>query len=163
MNETQRLLHDTVTRLFAETLTPERLAEAETGVWLGALWDAVESNGLMSAHLDEAAGGAGASWLEAFVVARACGRHAVPLPVVETMLAGWLLARAGLEVPPGPLGIAPEPGTERITSVRRVPWGRHVGHVVIATPGDAGVRRQPSFPPGIGPCDAGTDRPRCEK
>jgi len=140
MNETQRLLHDTVTRLFAEALTPEHLAEAETGVWLGTLWDAVESNGLTSAHLDEASGGAGASWLEAFVVARACGRHAVPLPVVETMLAGWLLARAGLDVPAGPLGIAAESCDEAPQRVRRVPWGRHVAHVVVAVPRTDGVR-----------------------
>ena len=140
MNETQRLLHDTVTRLFGEALTPERLAEAEGGVWLGTLWDAVESNGLTAAHLDEAAGGAGASWLEAFVVARACGRHAVPLPVVETMLAGWLLARAGLDVPAGPLGIVAEPCDEAPKRVRRVPWGRHVAHVVVGAPHGDGIR-----------------------
>jgi acyl-CoA dehydrogenase len=145
MNVTQRLLHDTVTRLFTEAVTPERIVEAEAGGWLGSLWDAVCANGLLTAHLDEAAGGAGASWLEAFVVARACGRHAVPLPVVETMLAGWLLARAALDVPAGPLGIAVEgdldPAGRGLVRLARVPWGRRVGHVVIVveTPGGARI------------------------
>lgn len=143
MTETQRLLDDTVMRLFAAAVTPERLAAAETGVWLGTLWDAAEANGLTTVHLDERAGGAGATWHEAFVVARACGRYAVPLPVVETMLAAWLAARAGLPVPPGPLGLAPHPAMEAAKGTRmfaRVPWGRRVGHVVAATPDAGGLR-----------------------
>ncbi|HWP67402.1 MAG TPA: acyl-CoA dehydrogenase family protein [Candidatus Limnocylindria bacterium] len=143
MNETRRLLDDTVTRLFAESLDAERLAAAERGVWFEALWNAVESTGLLRAHLDETAGGAGASWHEAFVIARACGRHAVPLPVVETMLAGYLAARAGFEVPPGPLGVAvvaaDDAGAKASRLLHRVPWGRRVSHVVAAMPVAAGL------------------------
>jgi acyl-CoA dehydrogenase len=139
MNETQRLLDDTVTRLFAEAITPERLADAERGAWLADLWDAVHTNGLTTAHLDEDAGGAGATWHEAFVVARACGRHAVPLPIVETMLGAWLLARAGLAVPEGPLAVA-EAAAAPPLRLARLPWGRQVGHVVVVSPAAAGVR-----------------------
>jgi len=144
MSETRRLLDDTVTRLFAEAITPERLLEAEAGTWLGDLWNAVASGGLVTAHLDEAAGGAGATWHEAFVVARACGRHAVPLPIVETMLAGWLLGRAGLAVPPGALGLAEAPlvdlDARAPLRLPRVPWGRHLRHVVVTAPASHGVR-----------------------
>jgi acyl-CoA dehydrogenase len=144
MSETRRLLDDTVTRLFTGTTTTELLVDAERGAWLAELWDAVESNGLLAAHPDEDSGGAGATWHEASVVARACGRHAVPLPIVETTLAGWLLARAGLGVPAGALGLAAAPladfGTGSPLHLPRVPWGRHVRHVVFTMPASHGVR-----------------------
>ena len=47
----------------------------------------------------------GASFREAFVIARACGFHRVPLPLPETIAAGWLLTCAGLEMPTGPLSL----------------------------------------------------------
>jgi acyl-CoA dehydrogenase len=144
MSEIQRLLDDTVTRLFAAAVTPETIAWAEGGAWLGELWDAVEAHGLTTAHLDEAAGGAGATWREAFVVARGVGRHAVPLPIVETMLGGWLLTRAGLPVPPGALGLVPQAlpvhAAGATLTLPRVPWGRHVQHVVLTMPVAGGVR-----------------------
>jgi len=72
------------------------------------------------------------------VIARAAGRHCVPLPVTETMLAAWLLAQGGLPVPEGPLTFAPalQPADalEAETFTARlgdVPWGRHARHVVV--------------------------------
>jgi acyl-CoA dehydrogenase len=76
------------------------------------------------------------------VVVRAAGRHAAPVPLAETIVAGALLSRAGLEVPFGPLTLAPVHRDERLTLSRsggswrvsgtatRVPWGRAAGHVV---------------------------------
>jgi acyl-CoA dehydrogenase len=143
MSEVRRLLDDTVERLFAGAVTPERIVAAERGVWHADLWRAVEAHGLATAHLGEAAGGAGATWREACIVARASGRHAAPLPLAETMLAAWLLERAGLPVPPGPLTVAPTPVTPpgRASSARleRVPWGRHAGHVVVTWPEAGGL------------------------
>jgi acyl-CoA dehydrogenase len=66
--------------------------------------------------------------------------------VVETTLAGWLLERAGLPVPPGPLTIAPEPlppatawDATLSTTLPRVPWGRHAAHVVVTAPRSDGL------------------------
>jgi acyl-CoA dehydrogenase len=147
MSDVSDLLEATVARVFTDGVTPERIVEAERGGWLLGLWDAVESNGLLAAHLSEDAGGAGASWREATIVARASGRHAVPLPIAETMLGGWLLERAGVPVPPGPLTVAAqalpaEALDDRTLSARlaRVPWGRHAKHVVVTAPADRGVR-----------------------
>jgi len=147
MSDVRDMLEATVARVFTDGVSPERIVEAERGGWLGALWDATESNGLVAAHLSEESGGAGATWQEAAIVARASGRHAVPLPIAETMLGGWLLERAGLAVPPGPLTIAPLPLPadafgDPTLSVRlpRVPWGRHAKHVVVTAPADRGIR-----------------------
>ena len=64
------------------------------------------------------------------------GRHALALPLADTMLAGWLLAGAGIEVPQGPLTVAPSSDAtlrdgRAAGRAWAVPWGRHAGVVVL--------------------------------
>jgi hypothetical protein len=56
--------------------------------------------------VDEAAGGAGLGWRDAFDVLLACGRHALPLPLAETMWLRAVLGQGGIDAPVGPLAIA---------------------------------------------------------
>jgi len=136
MSELRGMLEETVGRLFGERVTKELIEAAERGEWPQALWDAVEANGLTRPHLPEDAGGAGGTWREAFVILRAAGRSTVPLPIAETMLAGWLLVRAGLEVPDGPLTVLAEPaaGDAVVVAGAEVPWGRRAGYAVFVGP-----------------------------
>jgi acyl-CoA dehydrogenase len=148
MNELRTILADTCTRLFTDRVTQDLLEHAEKGAWPGDLWQAVEESGLSLPQIAEAHGGAGGSWQDAQVVLFAAGRFAVPLPIGETMIAAWLLAEAGLEVPLGPLTVAPVRLGERLTLARtgagwtvsgaatRVPWGGASGHVVVAAEGE---------------------------
>jgi acyl-CoA dehydrogenase len=106
----------------------------------------LEAAGLLRPHLPEAAGGAGAGWQEAYVVAHTAGRHAVPLPIGEALAAGWLLAKAGLEIPAGPLTLVPEllpaAALERDSTeltLLRVPFGRHAAHAAAVVAGSSGV------------------------
>ena len=136
------LLADTVTRLFTDLVTKELIESSEKGVWPEKLWRALEEGGLTLPLVAESAGGAGGTWLDAHVVVRAAGRHTAPVPLAETIVAGALLSRAGLEVPFGPMTLAPARRTERLTLTRiggawrvsgtatRVPWGRAAAHVV---------------------------------
>jgi acyl-CoA dehydrogenase len=142
MSELGSLLADTVSRLFTDLVTKELIESAEKGVWPEKLWRALEEGGLTLPLVPESAGGAGGTWLDAHVVVRASGRHTAPVPLAETIVAGALLSRAGLEVPFGPLTLAPVHRDERLTLSRtgghwrvsgaatRVPWGRAAGHVV---------------------------------
>ncbi|HEX5816216.1 MAG TPA: acyl-CoA dehydrogenase family protein, partial [Methylomirabilota bacterium] len=139
------LLADTVGRLFGALATKELIESSEKGAWPEKLWRALEEGGLTLPLVSEDAGGAGGTWVDAHVVVRAAGRHTAPVPLAETTIAGWLLSRAGLEVPLGPLTLAPVRAGERLTLARRgggfslsgtatrVPWGRHAGHVVSVT------------------------------
>jgi acyl-CoA dehydrogenase len=139
------LLADTVGRLFGALATKELIESSEKGAWPEKLWRALEEGGLTLPLVSEDAGGAGGTWLDAHVVVRAAGRHTAPVPLAETIIAGWLLSRAGLDVPLGPLTLAPVRAGERLTLARRgggfslsgtatrVPWGRHAGHVVSLT------------------------------
>src|SRR6185312_4972389 len=78
-------------------------------------WRAIEEAGLHRALLPESAGGFGVPVVDALGLLRIAGTHAAPLPLAETMLAGWLLAGAGLEVPDGPLTLT----ADRALSLRR--------------------------------------------
>jgi acyl-CoA dehydrogenase len=157
---TRELLHETATRLFRDLCSPEALRAAEGGNWPAAIWRAIEDAGLAKALVPEAAGGSGISFPDAMVIVRAAGRYALPVPLPETMLAGWLLSRAGLPVPDGPMTVAYGEGVTVTRNERgcyprgralRVPWARahttvvamdDAGWITIAPPGEC------SFEPG---------------
>ncbi len=147
MNELQTILADTVNRLFSDHVSQGLRESAEKGEWPGGLWQQVEENGLTLPQIPEARGGGGGTWQDAYIVAVAAGRFAVPLPLAETMVGGWLLAESGLDVPSGPLSVAPVHPGDRLALARqgagwrlsgvatRVPWGRAAEHVVIVAGG----------------------------
>jgi acyl-CoA dehydrogenase len=147
MNELQTILSETCTRLFTDRATTAVLEGAEKGEWPTALWQALEENGLTLPQVPEARGGAGGSWTDAFVVLMAAGRFAAPVPLAETMLAGSILAEAGLDAPLGPMTVAPVHIDEGLTLARqgggwalsgrasRVPWGARAEHVVVVADG----------------------------
>ncbi|HXH84522.1 MAG TPA: acyl-CoA dehydrogenase family protein, partial [Candidatus Tectomicrobia bacterium] len=118
MSELGTLLSDTIGRLLGDLVTKEALEAAERGTWPARLWTALEESGLTLPLVPESQGGAGGTWADAHVVVRAAGRHAAPVPLPETIIAGWLLAQAGLEVPLGPLTIAPVRQGDRLTLER---------------------------------------------
>jgi acyl-CoA dehydrogenase len=142
MNETRSLLGDTVGRIFTDLVTKDLLESAERGTWPADLWRALEDNGVTLPLVPEAGGGAGLGWPDAHVILELAGRHAVPVPLAETIVASWLLAGAGLDVPEGPLTIAPTQAGESLRLSRadrgwrlsgtaaRVPWGAIARHIV---------------------------------
>jgi acyl-CoA dehydrogenase len=147
MTELSELLAPTVTRLFTDLVTKELIESAEKGAWPDKLWRALEEGGLTLPLVADAAGGAGGAWSDAHVVVRAAGKHAAPVPLAETIVASWLLTQAGLEVPLGPLTLAPVREGERLRlagvagawrlsgTVSGVPWGAAAEHVVVAADG----------------------------
>lgn len=124
---------DSARRLFAD----------RDGASSQALWEAVTAAGFTAALLPEAQGGFGATVAEAMRVLQASAEFAAAIPLAETMLASWLLAGAGLEVPQGMVTLAPvrradvmsvrrEAGGWRVAgSAARVPWGRDAMAVVV--------------------------------
>lgn len=70
MSELRALLADTT----------ERVLSADPD------WAAVEEAGLTKVLVPEEQGGFGGGWEDAFIVVRACGQHAVDLPIAEAIL-----------------------------------------------------------------------------
>jgi acyl-CoA dehydrogenase len=144
------LLRQTADRLFTQHITPALRVAAEKGEWPHAAWEAVEAAGLTRALVPEDAGGYGLDPAEALSILTAAGQHAVPLPLAETMLAAWLLAGAGLDIPDGPLTIATADTISLIQDgdswklegyAPRVPWGRDCQAVVVLAQGRVALVR----------------------
>ena len=144
MSDLRAMVSETVQRLLQTEVSKELLGQAEGGEWPAALWDALEANGLTQPMTADG-GGAEA----AYVILHAAGRFAAPVPLAETMLAGWLLTGEGIALPAGPMTVAPVCAGETLTltggrisgTVTRVPWGRHARHVVVVagTPAQVAV------------------------
>ena len=143
MSEMRNDLLKTVDRMFDEHCPKSVRESAEAGEWPAAMWQALEEVGLDRAALPEAAGGSGLEFDDAMAALRRSAYHAAPLPLAETMLAGRLLAAAGLAVPQGALTVAPVRPNDRLEFVHsvsgttlagvahRVPWGNVCAHAVV--------------------------------
>ena len=144
MNETQTLLAETCNRLFTDLVTADSLRAAEAGEWPADLWSALEENGLSRPLVPEDQGGAGLSWQDTFPILYAAGYHAAPVPLAETIVAGWLLAQAGIEVPDGVISLVEDElvirrsgdGVWRLSrQVDNVPWGDSAAYILaVARP-----------------------------
>ena len=140
---TDSLIEATAHRIFSEHVSTRLITAAEQGPLPAAAWQAVEEAGLPRGLVPEEAGGFGMPAAEALSVLRVAGRHAAPLPLAETMAASWLLAGAGLDIPDGPLTIAPVTRGETLALTRRgaewhldgtatrIPWGRDATAVAV--------------------------------
>ena len=148
MNGMRDDLIKTVDRVCAEHCGKSARESAEALVWPEALWRSLEQVGLTRAALPVEAGGPGLEFDDAMLALRRSAYHALPVPLAETMLAGRMLAAAGLQVPEGPLTVAPVVQDDRLEiaqgstgatltgEARRVPWGNHCPHlIVVATLG----------------------------
>ncbi len=143
-DNTDNIIVDTATRIFQDLCLPATINDAENGVWPKALWETLEESGLPLAWVPDELGGAGATIADGFAVLRVAGRFAAPVPLAETLMAGWLLSRAGISVPNGPMTVAPVHTDGRIAlgadgrlsgRARRVPFARNAGHIAVLVQG----------------------------
>jgi acyl-CoA dehydrogenase len=163
MSETRGLIHEAAERLFEKHCSADTMRRADAGEFPQGLWRALTQAGYASALVPESAGGTGLETSDALSLLISAGRHAVPAPLAETMLAGWLLSAAGIALPDGPLTVAPVRERDAVSASRegagwrlqgnagRVPWAkgsaaivvlarceeRHV--VALAAPGDCRI------------------------
>jgi acyl-CoA dehydrogenase len=134
------LFETTIERIFSDLVTPALIHQCAAGAWPGELWSTLESSEMTFAAVPESLGGAGATWEDTFTLVRAAGAHAVPAPFSDTLLANWLLGRAGLQPIKGPLATAAH---SHLTCVKghasgrleKLPWGRHLKTMVAIAAG----------------------------
>ena len=141
MNDGPSLVAETCERVFRDFAEPQALAlDPEGEEWREALWSALEETGLSTAWVPEEAGGPGASVREGFEVLHAAGRFAAAAPLADTLVAGMVLARAGLGVPAGKLSVAPVRAADAVElradgtlrgRADKVPFAREAEHVAV--------------------------------
>jgi acyl-CoA dehydrogenase len=141
MTMTDTLVLDAADRLFADQATPALVNAAENGTWPSDLWQATDEAGFPDAL------GELADLPAALAILRAAGRHAVPLPLAETMLARFALRAAGLTVHHGPLTLAPVERDDVVSlrrdgsgwrlsgTLRRLPWASEAARLVVVADG----------------------------
>lgn len=114
---TRQMLMDSAEKIFSDHCDKPLLDRAEIGEFPLELWEILESNGF---H-DLAATDNGLELAEAFAVFKVAGRHALPLPLVEVVLANRWLGNAEQFV---------SVGVVDGNAVHQVPWGRNCDAVI---------------------------------
>lgn len=142
-DDTRQMLLDTLERVLADHCTAERVQAADQGGFDAGLWQTLDELGYPLAAVPESAGGIGLPLPDLCALLRVCGRHCAPAPLAESaMLAAWLLAGAGLELPDGVLAVAVADSKQvRVTpqgselclqgTVSRVAAARHAGAILL--------------------------------
>jgi alkylation response protein AidB-like acyl-CoA dehydrogenase len=104
-------LADAFDAWLAQRCPPSLVRAIEDGASPDALWRALHADGWLDALVPEARGGAGLALAEARPLIEACGRHAVPVPLAETLVGRGVLGHSGAPLPEGPLGLDAVAGT----------------------------------------------------
>ena len=126
----------------------DRATRTSTGdAFPASLWKVLSDAGMTT--LGDVSEGVGIA--EIATVARATGRAAAPVPLVEsTGIASWLASASGIALPQGLIGAAVAHRDDLLKVERaatawtvsgqlhRVPWGRHVDEVISVASSDEG-------------------------
>lgn len=127
-------------RLFADTADIQTVIAAKDSNWKDRLWAGIEDTGLNVAALPEALGGAGLGLYDSLGIMRVAGGAALAAPLADTVLAGWMLGAAGLEMPAGKIAFGPSSFFDEVTlhpdgtvsgTLARLPFGSECSHVAL--------------------------------
>ncbi|MEM9062873.1 MAG: acyl-CoA dehydrogenase family protein [Pseudomonadota bacterium] len=139
MSEETEMIAEATGRIFADLADPQTLNAAKNDGWKAPLWQALEEAGLTRAWVPEEKGGAGIALDAGFEILRVSGHYASPVAIAETLVAGWAMAEAGLDVPDGPLTLGMMRARDRIAiadgqvsgTLRSVPFASDAAAIVV--------------------------------
>jgi acyl-CoA dehydrogenase len=138
-------LRATIGDFFAREAGPEAARQAERDGLDPRLWSKIDDLGLPLIGIPEELGGSGGTLRQLLLTLQLSAGQAAPVPLMETALAAWVLAKVGGDLKaPGPWAVVP--GTRADTLrldgdqvrgvARRVPWARNAERIVALLPGD---------------------------
>ncbi|MBR0967359.1 acyl-CoA dehydrogenase family protein [Tardiphaga sp. 538_B7_N1_4] len=140
--ESGLIIRDVAQAIFSDHANPRTIIQQKGQNWKAPLWEAIEQNGLSLSWIDERLGGSGASLEDGFELVQVAGFFGLAVPLVETMLAGWLLALAELSSPSGSMTVLPVHLHDRILvnpdgtisgTAHDVPFARDCEHFAVLT------------------------------
>jgi len=128
--DTTQLVLDTAQRMLSDHCDKALLDRAEQGHFPAHLWDVISENGLPLLATDAGGG----SLADAFRLLRVAGRHALPLPLAEALIANHLMGATDRGAFEGrvSLGIADShgaQGAEVNVALIGVPWARSMERI----------------------------------
>ena len=148
MADSDNIVVATAERVFADLADPQTVTHSKDASWRAPLWQALSEAGLPLSWVPEACNGAGASLADGFAVLNAAGRAGLSVPLAETMLAGWLLAQAGIAAPPDMMTVTPALPKDRIAVntdgtlsgvARGIPFASETRHIAVVANGTNGL------------------------
>lgn len=148
MAESENIVAETAEKIFADLADAQTINHDRKGAWKAPLWQALTEAGLPLSWVPDDLGGSGASLAEGFAVLNVAGRHAIAVPLAETMLAGWLLTQAKIASPEGEMTVVPASPKDRITlnadgslsgRARGVPFAKEAKHFAVLATGNSGL------------------------
>lgn len=125
-------------RLLSEIAPLARVRDIERSGAGDDVWAALLESGFLDALIDEQHGGAGLSLADVGPLLQATGRHALPLPFGETLLARAWLAQAGVAAPEGPIVLLAPARSGAGYVQRAVPLARSAEYALVEA-GDRAV------------------------
>ncbi len=144
MKELTQLIETSAEKLFEGFGQGDSIELMENGEFPSACWQAFKDDGWLDTMLSEQNGGAGLGLAGGCVLMRLAGYYAVPLPVVESLIASYLFTESGGQGS-GELLVPAliSPPNENIVALSGVPWARHAAGVVVVFSGQhgCGVKR----------------------
>ena len=126
MINTNAMIAETAAKIYTDLCGRNIPHEAEAGHYPQNLWDALAENGLPLAWVSEENGGFAAEYDEVFGAIWASAQAASPVPFAETLVANWLLDRAGIAIPESASSFALTDGP-----IASVPFADIAAHVAI--------------------------------
>lgn len=141
------LVVEAASRIFRDHCDLQTINNASDESWKKPFWSQLSDSGLTLSWVPEDKGGAGVGIAAGFDILQVSGQFAVPVPLAETMLAGWLLSRAGIAIPAEAMTIAPVSDRDPLLigangkisgSARAVPFAPETGYLALLAGGDNG-------------------------
>lgn len=102
----ETMMRDALETLLAEQCDTAVVRQVERTGNGDALWQRIQDSGFADAMLPEDQGGAALGLRSVYPLLALCGRHALPLPLAETMLARIALSASGVPLPEGAITLA---------------------------------------------------------
>ncbi|QYY29303.1 acyl-CoA dehydrogenase [Cupriavidus pinatubonensis] len=121
---------DALDALLRDLCQPATVRAIEQGADTAPLWQALLESGFADCLLPESADGAGLSLSDAAPVLYVLGRHAMPLPLAQTLFARALLHAHGVQAPAEPIALASFDDESPATLVADA---RHAGWFLVQT------------------------------
>ena len=167
MSDETDMIADATARIFADLADPQTLNSSKDVAWKVPLWEALQDAGLTRAWVPEDRGGARIALDAGFEILRISGQYAAPVAIAETLIAGWAIAEAGLDVPEGVLTITPARARDQLTidaagtvsgRARSVAYAAEARYVVVALDHQLAMMPRNSFTTAERNTDMGGER-----
>lgn len=140
MSEIKEMVVDVFRGMCKDFVTKELVDRLEEGYWAEEFWHHLEKSELLKVTQHEEFGGANGDISDLFAICEVVGYYAVPAPVVEHMLANWVIEMMGLTPSHSLTTIFLQDEHALLLSagkvsgtLQRVPWARVAKQLVTVT------------------------------